>query len=222
MKNMLPVDMQAAYAQLQLCLPDVSRETFERLEAFQALITKWNDRINLVGRSTIEQLWSRHIIDSAQLMRYIPEGTKVLTDFGSGAGFPGLMLSLLGVPDVHLVESDSRKAAFLTEASRLSPGRVHIHNDRIEALTPWKSDIITARALAPLPWLLKLCSPFLEQGSKALFLKGANAKREIEDAEVHWEIDAFCHPSITDTEAWIVQLNTVKRREVYHAEKTSL
>lgn len=221
MKTMLHTNM-TAYEQLQICLPDVSRETFERLEAFEALITKWNTRINLVGRATIDQLWPRHIIDSAQLMRYLPEGVKRLTDFGSGAGFPGIILSLLGVPEVHLVESDSRKAAFLTEASRLSPGAVHIHNERIEELVPWQSDVITARALAPLPWLLKLCSPFLEQGSQAFFLKGAGAKREIEDASVHWEVDARCHPSITDTDAWIVQINSIKRREGHHASKTSL
>lgn len=191
---------------------NVSRETFERLEQFHALLAKWNDRINLVGKSTILNIWQRHIVDSAQLINHIPKTATVLTDFGSGAGFPGLVLSLMGMPQVHLVESDSRKAAFLVEASHLSKGKVHIHNERIEALDVWKSDIVTARALAPLPLLLKLCHPFLSEGTIGLFMKGAHAEQELETARIHWNIDAQLHASITHEDAWIIQTNTIIRK----------
>ena len=201
---------------------NVSRETFERLEKFHALLEKWNDKINLVGKSTIINIWERHIIDSAQLINHIPSSARSLTDFGSGAGFPGIVLSLLGMAEVHLVESDSRKAAFLVEASRLSAGKVHIHNERIEALTPWKSDVITARALAPLPWLIKLCHPFLQEGTTGLFLKGAHAQQELDSAKIHWDIDAQLHRSVTNTEAWIIQINTLTRKQGAYATESSL
>ncbi len=210
-QNVVAMDNNDAYVAIQCC-KNVSRETFSRLEAFHSLLKQWNERINLVGKSTMVDIWNRHIIDSAQLMRFLPEGTQTITDFGSGAGFPGLVLSLMGVPEVHLVESDSRKAAFLAEASRLSPGKVYIHNERIEALNAWPNDVITARALAPLPWLVKLCHPFLQAGAMGLFLKGAYAKQELEATRIHWDIDAVLHPSLTHQDAWIIQLNTIVRK----------
>ena len=99
---------------------NVSRETIERLERYAALLIKWNKTVNLVGRSTIADLWRRHMLDSAQLFPYLPKSAGRLVDFGSGAGFPGLVLAIMGAPDVHLVEANARKCAFLREAARVT------------------------------------------------------------------------------------------------------
>src|SRR5439155_10609992 len=112
----------------------VSRETLSRLEAYAALLTQWSARINLVGRDTIPDLWRRHILDSAQLWPLIPEVVRNLIDLGSGAGFPGLVLAILGVPGVELVEADSRKCAFLREAARITEADVEIRPCRIQAV----------------------------------------------------------------------------------------
>src|SRR5271169_4319013 len=114
----------------------VSRETLARLEAYADLLTRWSARINLVGRDTIADLWRRHFLDAAQLRPLVPDDTQSLIDLGSGAGFPGLVLAILGVPDVELVEADSRKAAFLREAARVAEASVTIRPCRIAAVPP--------------------------------------------------------------------------------------
>ena len=113
-------------------ITDVSRETFNVVEDFVSLLVKWNKKINLVGKSTIHDVWERHVLDSAQLIKYIPKETSIITDFGSGAGFPAIILSIIGGWEVHLVESDQRKCAFMREASSRLGLNLHIHNDRIE------------------------------------------------------------------------------------------
>lgn len=179
----------------------VSRETLERLEAFVGLLEKWNRRINLVARSSLEDVWRRHVLDSAQLLPLLPEApegrTRVLLDLGSGAGFPGLVLAILGAGEVHLVEADGRKVAFLREAARIAEAEVEIHLGRIEALTPFPADVVTARALAPLPRLLALAAPFLSEGSRCLFLKGAQAEEELEAARKSWNFSVESHESCT-------------------------
>ena len=127
----------------------VSRETLERLTIYADLLVKWQAKINLVGPETLADLWSRHMLDSAQLFPLIRPDAKRLVDLGSGAGFPGLVLGVMGAPDVHLVESDARKCAFLREAARLTGTTVTIHNKRIEQVAPLGADVVTARALAP-------------------------------------------------------------------------
>src|SRR5271170_7133959 len=114
----------------------VSRETLARLEAYAELLTRWSARINLVGRDTLADLWRRHILDSAQLHRFIPSSARNLIDLGSGAGLPGLVLAILGVPSVELVEADSRKAAFLREAARVVGAEVTIRPCRTQAVPP--------------------------------------------------------------------------------------
>ena len=139
----------------------VSRETLARLEAYAALLTQWSARINLLGRDTLPDLWRRHMLDSAQLLPLLPDNTQSLIDLGSGAGFPGLVLAILGVPGVELVEADSRKAAFLREAARVAEAAVTIRPCRISAVPAHPVDVVTARALAPLARLLDLARPFL-------------------------------------------------------------
>ncbi len=122
---------------------NVSRETLARLERYAELLEKWNRRINLVGRGTIDDLWRRHMLDSAQLLPLIPDSAESLVDLGSGAGFPGLVLAICGVENVHLIESDRKKSAFLREVARETAAPVTIHNKRIEEIESFQVDIDT-------------------------------------------------------------------------------
>ena len=157
----------------------VSRETLDRLQAYVALLTAWNRRINLVGANTIGDVWRRHILDSAQLMPLLPDGTRVVVDVGSGAGLPGLVLAMLGVPDMHLVESDQRKAAFLREAQRVTGTAVTIHSQRAERMAPIAADAIVARAVAPVDNLLLMVDKFRKPHTICLFLKGKGVEEEL-------------------------------------------
>lgn len=160
----------------------VSRETRERLEAYLALLQRWQPRINLVGRSTLEDPWRRHFLDSAQLFAYLSPDCKTVIDLGSGAGFPGLVLSILGVPEVHLVESDARKVAFLREAARVTESAITLHSTRIESLNPFFCHAVTARALAPLDQLVDYAYKFIEDRGECLFLKGRDVNQELTDS----------------------------------------
>ena len=153
-------------------LTGVSRETLERLEAYAELLRRWSGRINLVGRNTLGELWRRHFLDSAQLLPFIPNKTRHLVDLGSGAGFPGLVLAILGVPGVELIESDARKCVFLREAARTANAPVTIVDSRIETVKPHLAEIVTARACAPLDKLLPLAERFIGPNTLCLFLKG--------------------------------------------------
>ena len=158
----------------------VSRETLDRLVRYAEALTRWQARINLVAPATLPDLWRRHMLDSAQLLPLIPPGARRLIDLGSGAGFPGLILAILGMPEVHLVEADARKCAFLREAARLAgAGTVTIHNRRIESMPPEPFDVVTARALAPLPKLLTLARRFAGPGTIFLFPKGRAVSEEL-------------------------------------------
>lgn len=190
---------------------DVSRETLARLESYAAVLATWNKRINLVSASTMTDLWRRHMLDCAQLYRYIPKEARILVDFGSGAGFPGLVLAILGVPDVHLVESNQRKCAFLREAARVTQTRVTIHCARAEALTPWPVDIVTARALSSLPLLLKYAQPFLTPKTICLFPKGRDVEAELIETQKTWNITFEMLYSVTDTQGTILRLEAISR-----------
>lgn len=191
----------------------VSRETMERLEAYAALLAAWSARINLIGRSTLDDRWRRHFLDSAQLLPLLPEGARSLIDLGSGAGFPGLVLSILGVPRVELVEGDSRKAAFLREAARVTNASAVIRGCRIEAVPPHEVDVITARGCAPLPRLLALSKRFIGSGTVCLFLKGTRAEEELTEAGKAWTMTASRHPSRADRGGCILLLEQVAPRD---------
>jgi 16S rRNA (guanine527-N7)-methyltransferase len=151
------------------------------------------------------------VLDSAQAFPLIPGATHTLVDLGSGAGFPGLVLAILGVPEVHLVESDARKCAFLREAARVTQTTVAIHACRIEAMKPLAADVVTARALAPLPQLLDLAVPFLQPHTVCVFLKGKNAAEELRDARARWRMKDSIVPSRTDPDASIIVIQQVGR-----------
>lgn len=193
-------------------LHNVSRETFTSLEDFATLLLKWNKAINLVGKSTINDLWQRHIMDSAQLVSYLPDTRCTVTDFGSGGGFPAIVLSLLTNHRFHLIESDKRKAAFLETTKSLSHSNVTIHAQRIETLTPWETNIITARALAPLSKLVSMVEKFIHKNTTCLFLKGKQVHDELKDFNRYYQADEVLYPSITSPDAYIIRLTNIQRR----------
>lgn len=189
----------------------VSRETLERLTVYAELLVKWQARINLVGPDTIPNLWQRHFLDSAQVFPILPQPIHRLVDMGCGAGFPGLVLAIMGVPDVHLIESDTRKCAFLREVARVTETPVTIHNARIEAVEPLGADVVTARALAPLDKLLGWAERHLLPEGHCVFLKGRGVEDELTMASKEWNISFERFPSQTDPLAAILHLKEVCR-----------
>jgi 16S rRNA (guanine527-N7)-methyltransferase len=190
----------------------VSRETLECLKQYAALLEKWQRAINLVSADTLPELWWRHMLDSAQLWPLLPPETNVLLDLGSGAGFPGLALAIMGVPKVHLVEADGRKATFLREAARIAVPRdqaVIVHQRRLEVLRPFKVDAITSRGLAPLSVLLRYAVDFLEPHTVCLFPKGARAEEELTEAGKEWRMRIERIPSVTDPAATIFRVSEI-------------
>ena len=184
----------------------VSRETLERLQAYVALLTAWNRRINLVSANTIGDVWRRHILDSAQLLPLLPDGARIVVDVGSGAGLPGLVLAILGVPEVHLVESDQRKAAFLREAQRVTGTPVTIHSQRAERMAPMAADAIVARAVAPVDNLLLMVDKFRKPHTICLFLKGKGVEEELTHLPSALKMKAQILPSRSDPTGRILRL----------------
>jgi 16S rRNA (guanine527-N7)-methyltransferase len=193
-----------------LALTPVSRETLARLDAFVDLLLSWQQRTNLIAHSTEATIWTRHIADSLQLIPLAPDA-RVWADLGSGAGFPGLVIAcaLADTPGAHvdLVESNGKKAAFLREAVRVTGAPAAVHHVRAEdfaAGAKERIDVVTARALAPLPNLLALAYPLLKKGALGLFPKGQDVAAELTDAAKCWKSEASLAPSRTDPKARIV------------------
>lgn len=196
----------------------VSRETLARLDAVAELLTRWQKTINLIAPASLPQLWTRHIADSLQLLDHAPTTARRWVDLGSGGGFPGLVVAAALAEregaQVHLVESDTRKAAFLREAARTASLPVSVHARRIEdvagALAPG-TDVVSARALAPLPKLLDLAAPLLAAGALGLFPKGKEAEHELTDAGKGWTLDAELKVSRTDPLGRILVIKQAQR-----------
>ena len=189
---------------------NVSRETLGSLSAYVALLEKWQRRINLVSPTTLPDIWHRHILDSAQLLPHLPvvstrQRCQIL-DIGSGAGFPGLVLAILGAGDVQLVESDQRKAVFLQTVIRELGLSAHVSNQRIENLPPCRPDVITVRALAAVPKLMSLIAPQLHNGLTCLFLKGASVDEELTNFQTYSTMNAHLYPSVTNVNGVVVKL----------------
>jgi len=195
---------------------NVSRETSERLDTYAALLVKWNPAINLVSKSSLADLQTRHFADSAQLFELCPPTARHWVDLGSGGGFPGLVIAILAaesMPElaVTLVESDGRKAAFLSAVVRETGLHAKVIADRIESLPPLAADVLSARALAPLPQLLAFAEQHLAPGGHALFPKGATHRSEVAESLADWRFDLREHPSKTDPHAVILEIEGVSR-----------
>lgn len=195
----------------------VSEETFSKLERFAELVLKWNPRINLVAKSQLETLWERHIVDSAQLHAHAPADAGVWADFGSGGGFPGIVMAVLATefaPERRfvLVESDTRKSAFLMEASRQLGLKVTVQAKRIEDIAPIGASIVSARALAALEPLFGLLSRHMASDAVALLPKGANYQSEIDVALAKWDFLLEVAPSRTDEAARILIVSRLRAK----------
>lgn len=196
----------------------VSRETSEALQAFDALVRRWNPAINLVSKTTLPDLWVRHIADSAQVFALCPESAGKWVDLGSGGGFPGLVVAILAKEKrpqlrVVLVESDLRKATFLRQAVQTLGLSAEVISHRIEALPALKADVLSARALASLADLLGYANTHLQQDGVAIFPKGARFKEELAEARKSWNFDLEPNPSLSDPEAAILVIRNLHRHD---------
>lgn len=203
---------------------EVSDEIREKLETYAALLKRWQKTINLVAPSTLDEIWHRHFADSAQLWRYRPENaqgnTQTWLDLGSGAGFPGLVLAIMasetGGTRHILVESDSRKAAFLREVARETRVAVDILGMRIEnpetQAKVGKADCVTARALAPLSRLVEIAAPYFASSTLGMFLKGRDVSAELENAARDWQFAFELIPSVTEEAGRVVLLKALNPR----------
>ena len=199
-----------------LALVPVSRETAARLDSFAALLLDWHARMNLIAVSTVPTLWTRHIADSLQLIAIAPQARK-WADLGSGGGFPGVPIACAlaeqNSAEVHLIESNKKKAAFLREAVRVTGAPAIVHAERVADFAGGfrgEIDAVTARALAPLPELLSIAYPLLKRGAQALFPKGQDVEVELTQATKCWSIQASLVPSRTDPKSRVVVIREAR------------
>ena len=194
---------------------DVSRETLVKLDGLLALVEKWNPAINLVAPGSLPDAWQRHVIDSAQLFSFIPPVAREVADFGSGAGFPGLVLAILAqasLPNLHvtLVESDRRKATFLSQSAHQLDLSITVLTERAEVLAPLSADVVTARALAPLVALCGIAERHLITGGVAIFPKGTHWDKELAEAATQWQFEHQHKQSQTDPMARVLTLRGIR------------
>lgn len=196
----------------------VSRETYEKLCMFHKTLMKWQNSINLISKNTIKNVWERHFLDSAQLYKFVKGVEGNIIDFGSGAGFPGLVLAIMGKKNIHLVESDYKKCVFLKEIAMLTETDITIHNCRIEDLNFINVDLITCRALAPLSKLIEYVEIFINKSvaesrasPKLLFLKGKSYYSEVMQLSKNKKISFKEYPSITDVHGKILYIYKVDK-----------
>tara|TARA_B100000768_G_scaffold38203_1_gene36902 strand:- start:547 stop:1182 length:636 start_codon:yes stop_codon:yes gene_type:complete len=194
----------------------VSRETYDKFKIYYETLIKWQKSINLISNSTLDSIWNRHILDSAQLYKYTQNMKGNILDFGSGAGFPGLVLAMMGNENVNAVESDEKKCIFLKEVARLSDTKINIHNSRIEKLKFINPELITARALAPLIKLIEYIENYMKQGDnlrkdlpKLLFLKGKNYKQELSELKKIRNFDVTVCSSMSDEYGKILNIKNI-------------
>ena len=216
-QNVTPADLVEDRARALELIP-VSRETAAKLDGFVEHLLQVAPHLNLIARSTLPSVWTRHVADSLQLLALAPDA-KCWADLGSGGGFPGLVIAcaLAERPgaQVHLVESIGKKAAFLREAVNLLQLPAEVHAVRIEDFGKnfrARPDVVTARALAPLDELLKLAHPLLKSGATGLFPKGQDVEGELTRASKYWNIDAELVPSRTSPDGRIVVVRGLKQR----------
>jgi 16S rRNA (guanine527-N7)-methyltransferase len=193
----------------------VSRETIHKLSTYEKMLVEWNEKFNLVAASTLPHIWTRHFLDSAQLMPLIPETAMTLADMGAGAGFPGLVLAIMAQElhkNLHItsIEGTGKKADFLQTVVDELKLNVTIRRERIEAIKDLKTDLITARALKALPELLKYANYLMHKETICLFLKGKSVAEELTQALKYWTFKQEIHPSRSDDSGKILVLSNIR------------
>ena len=194
---------------------DVSRETLDKLKTYAGLLAKWQKAKNLVANSTLDAMWQRHFLDSAQMAPHLKTvfGDRSLTmlDIGSGAGFPGLVLATMGIGHAHMVEANGRKCTFMSQVSRETSATATIHNARIEALEVFPVDIITSRACARVIQLIDWAAPFLAASTEMWLLKGESAEEELTEAQACWKMTVNRYQSLSDPAGVILRLSAIQK-----------
>ena len=195
---------------------DVSRETLDALQHFDSALRKWTKQINLISRNTVDDIWTRHIVDSAQVWPLVPQSTQHLVDIGSGGGLPAIVIAILAKEkspslQITLIESDQRKCAFLRSMSRELSLGLNIIADRIEDAPPQSADVLTARALASLSDLFPHIQRHIAPHGRALLLKGRTHASEVETARQSWQFSLTAHPSLTADDARILEVGDIHR-----------
>jgi 16S rRNA (guanine527-N7)-methyltransferase len=198
----------------------VSRETFQRLKIYHDLLLKWQSKINLVGKDTIPDSWSRHFLDSLQLKNYLMGVDGKILDVGTGAGFPGMVLAIAGVKNIFLIDSDEKKISFLKEVSRETKTDVNIICDRVENYSTDNVSIILSRAVANLCDLFETNFHNVSHETICLFPKGKNYAREIDDAKKEWSFKHDILPSVTDKNAVILRVSNLQRKKSVHGNQS--
>jgi 16S rRNA (guanine527-N7)-methyltransferase len=191
---------------------DVSRETIEKLDHFASETLRWTPAINLISKASMDQIWQRHILDSAQLFPLGDLAAKWV-DMGSGGGFPGIVMAIMGAQDMVLIESDKRKATFLQQVARHLSLQVTVISQRVDNLPPQGANTVSARALASLTQLLGHATPHLTPAGRAVFPKGRGADVELAAAQEKWQFDYSAIPSKTDPDAAILVIENIRRRQ---------
>ena len=201
---------------------DVSRETLQALKRYGELLEEWQGRFNLVGPKTLPDMWRRHFLDSSQLLQYVDVKAPIWLDFGSGAGFPGLVMAILlrerGGGVVHLVESTGKKCRFLEEVAKETIGsdggvEVHVHPERLEQMEAFEADVISARAVSALDNLCHYAHRFYGPNTICLFPKGQDVDQELTNASKYWNIDLDKYSSTTDPNGVILRLNHLSPKD---------
>jgi 16S rRNA (guanine527-N7)-methyltransferase len=196
----------------ELC--GVSDDDLGRLRAYVALLKKWQAKTNLVSNDSLGDVWRRHVLDSAQLAPLLGAEIKTIADIGTGAGFPGMVLAIIGAAEeVHLIESNERKCAFLREVNRATEAGAIIHNNRVENLQGILVDRVVSRAVASLEKLLQYANPLLKKGGQCLLLKGKKWREELTEAQKKWIINESTVQSLSDPSGMILKLKEIRSRD---------
>lgn len=189
----------------------VSRETLAALERYRLLLLKWANHINLIGPSTKDRFWQRHILDCAQILSVAGPEISSLVDFGSGAGLPGLVLAALLQErrenhQVTLIEVSAKRCSFLREAARALNVTINLRQAKIADVIPFEANLVTARAFAPLATLLAYAHPWTQLGARMIFLKGEDVQTEIQEASTNWRFQTSIRTSVTDPRGRVVEI----------------
>tara|TARA_B100000700_G_scaffold320926_1_gene419149 strand:- start:256 stop:873 length:618 start_codon:yes stop_codon:yes gene_type:complete len=185
---------------------NVSRETIEKLEVYANLLLRWQVKVNLVSTNSLERAWHRHFLDSAQIFSVLPKKATSAIDVGTGAGFPGLVLSIMGLENVQLVEQNKKKCAFLYEVIRETEATALVYPCKIEKLPIKNYDVVLARAFMALDGLLKVVSPFFGKDTLGVFPKGLKVNQELTEASKNWKMKTAIKQSITNPDGKIVMI----------------